>query len=665
MQRRTSLLLALAAFTALPQAALAEDSFLSTRSELLVEKGNDIELSIDHGHAELTVRRTLFNGGPKHDQALFFLDIPDGSVATGLRTQGIQNGQPIWFKGDLLEAEAAAAKYKELTGIGGYYPKDPALLSWRSQGLLALQVFPVEPNKQKVVEYTLHMPTDYIEGLDQIHLRKMGTDKLSAQLVVRTTSTEDTLLINGKTVSSGTHVALDKEEGVTIALRRAFPQRFDGLFAMVPFAKERVLSRFRIELAEKISQIPKNARIAVLLDASRSLDERELAAEKAAAAAYLSHFSDAQVQVISFNRRVHERFSGFTGAAQVLKDWGNFKLEPENGSAVDDALAKADALLAKAPPNAPKRIVLFTDLRTRQEITPERARARLSKSGALLHIGIIQAGFVSLERQDEHPWMSVVKPMGGMVWNASASADQGDAEVMRGAYEELARPLRVDHFQVNAPGLAKEDFAFLPETLNEGEAFEDARIAKKQIPWVEMRGQMWSMPVKRTIVPDEREAKLWSALVFGSSLLHELTEEEMMPLAMRGGAVSPVTSYLAIEPGVRPSTEGLDEGESFGAGGIGLSGVGEGGGGRGEGIGLGSIDLNGFLKKEFQARWTACKGKGHVSVHLQTTLSEIADVRVSVSEKQKTAQSCMEEAVWAFALPRTFSAEWEAFDVVL
>ena len=31
---------------------------------------------------------------------------------------------------------------QELTGIGGYYPKDPALLSWRAQGQLALQVFP-------------------------------------------------------------------------------------------------------------------------------------------------------------------------------------------------------------------------------------------------------------------------------------------------------------------------------------------------------------------------------------------------------------------------------------------------------------------------------------------------------------------------------------------
>src|SRR6185503_12383532 len=61
----------------------------------------------------------------------------------------------------------------------------------------------------------------------------------------------------------------------------------------------------------------------------------------------------------------------------------------------------------------------------------------------------------------------------------------------------------------------------------------------------------------------ERE-RLWSALVFGSPLVWELSEPEMMTLALKGGAVSPVTSYLAIEPGVRPSTDGLEEGRGFG-----------------------------------------------------------------------------------------------------
>ena len=40
--------------------------------------------------------------------------------------------------------------------------------------------------------------------------------------------------------------------------------------------------------------------------------------------------------------------------------------------------------------------------------------------------------------------------------------------------------------------------------------------------------------------------------------MNGLSESEMMVLAKHGRAVSPVTSYLAVEPGVRPSTEGIE-----------------------------------------------------------------------------------------------------------
>ena len=84
------------------------------------------------------------------------------------------DGAPRWFVGELMEAEAAAAKYHELTGIGGYYPKDPALLSWRSQGHLALQVFPVPPGERKTVSYTLEMPTEYRDGRHELTIPALG-----------------------------------------------------------------------------------------------------------------------------------------------------------------------------------------------------------------------------------------------------------------------------------------------------------------------------------------------------------------------------------------------------------------------------------------------------------------------------------------------------------
>ena len=77
-----------------------------------------------------------------------------------------------------MEAEAAAKKYEELTGIGGYYPKDPALLSWRTLGLLALQVFPCAPKQPKTVEITYEMPVHYHDGRYHLELPAMGTATL-------------------------------------------------------------------------------------------------------------------------------------------------------------------------------------------------------------------------------------------------------------------------------------------------------------------------------------------------------------------------------------------------------------------------------------------------------------------------------------------------------
>src|SRR5262249_1609248 len=153
-------------------------SVAGTRSELLKETTHEIQLSVARGHADLVVRRTVLNGGDRHDQAMFYIDVPSGAVATSLRTLGMQAGRPVWFTAELMEAEAAAAKYQELTGIGGYYPKDPALLSFRSQELLALQVFPVAPQTKKTVEYTLKLPTQYSGGRHRLSLPRIGTGEL-------------------------------------------------------------------------------------------------------------------------------------------------------------------------------------------------------------------------------------------------------------------------------------------------------------------------------------------------------------------------------------------------------------------------------------------------------------------------------------------------------
>lgn len=126
------LLATLTAIAAWSSHARALDSFHGTRTVALSERGHSVVLTLARDYAELVARRTIWNGGKQSDQATFHIALLEGAVATRLRSRGIGPSAP-WFEGELLEAEEAAAKYKELTGIGGYYPKDPALLSWRAQ----------------------------------------------------------------------------------------------------------------------------------------------------------------------------------------------------------------------------------------------------------------------------------------------------------------------------------------------------------------------------------------------------------------------------------------------------------------------------------------------------------------------------------------------------
>jgi hypothetical protein len=130
---------------------------------------------------------------------------------------------------------------------------------------------------------------------------------------------------------------------------------------------------------------------------------------------------------------------------------------------------------------------------------------------------------------------------------------------------------------------------------------------------------------------------------------------------MYGRAVSPRTSYVAAEPGTRPSTDGLTDANLYG----GLLGneVGEMEGG----YGLGReaprpnlatlIDTRPCLRAHPQDRpWS-------VSLSVETTRDEVADVSTTTTG---ALAACLVEAAWALRLDRgTFSHSREQFSVEL
>lgn len=639
------------------------DTFRATRSEKLVEKSHKIDIQIGHGYAELRVRRTVHNGGPRHDQATFYIDMPAGAVATGLRTLGVVDGKPHWFAGELLEAEAAAARYRELTGVGGYYPKDPALLSWRSQSLLALQVFPCVPGEDKTIEYTLRMPTEYRDGRHHIVLSNVGTEKLFAQATVTPLIPGEKIFIGDIPVNNMGSVHLKEEVDLSVVPGSA--NLLDGDVASLPVNPTKNIVHYHVEAAPRLGTVPSGAHVVVLVDGSRSLSDAEGQAARAMAGAFVEHFPAGRIAVVPFDRRIGEAATGFVSVGQAQNVLKTMPTQRNNGSHVDMALAHADAMLAKAPAGLARRILLLTDTRTRAAITPEVLKGKMAKSGALLHVGVVRRNHEpSLMRNDAHAWNGVTRPSGGLVWNAAVDLYARDSAAMSNVFEEWARPKRIDHLSVRLSGVNDKQVAH-PHTLDEGQGLEDLRLPGTALTALEISGELWATPIKKEFAPNAAENQRWAGLFFGTHLYSKVTEQEMMPLAMLGKVVSPVTSYLAIEPGVRPSTEGLEEMAGFGTGF---------GSGSGRAIdplyGVGSVkypdDKETFLRREIDKALTQCGGSGRkAKTSLETTLAEIVDVKMSIAGEGADSKltGCVQEGVWNISLRSDFRSEHEVFNV--
>jgi hypothetical protein len=650
--------------------AAAADTFGATRTSGLTEHQSRIALRFAHDHAELVVQRSVFNSADVSDQATWFIDLPTGAVATALRTRSAGQGAPRWFSGELMEAETAAERYRELTGIGGYYPKDPALLSWRDQSLLALQVFPCPAHAEKVVEYTLEMPTKYNEGAYHLSLPAMGTEAQLAELHVAAVDSEDRLLVNGAPVPANGNVAFDRTSDIDLALVPA-AGALEADLVSVPFAAGRVLTRFAVRAGPRLSRVPVGAYLVVVIDSSRSVDSEFEGAAKVAIDAYLSHFADAHVELMTFDREPRRVLGRFVDVKSARGALSRLALSPKNGSDVDQALFQADQLLASAPVARPRRIVLVTDGLVRASLTGERLRGALSQSNALVHVGLLNSGEAALSRKDDHPWAPALRARHAVVWDASAPAmlDADQQRATERVFEEWARPTHIDNLSAlsdNLGVLNQLEEAGLTTSLAEGAGVEGLYVDPRTTRSLNLSGELWLEPVRVLSTRNAASESRWAGLSFGSTVLDQLTESEMTTLAWLGHAVSPVTSYLAIEPGVRPSTEGLEPSmQGYGAGLGSLFGGCE---GTGVSSNAPALDRQAYLESALTADYRRCGGAPHdYQVELETTRAEIVRVEAmaQTNRHDPLLESCLTEAAWALELPVGFSEDWEQFRVEL
>jgi hypothetical protein len=219
----------------------------------------------------------------------------------------------------------------------------------------------------------------------------------------------------------------------------------------------------------------------------------------------------------------------------------------------------------------------------------------------------------------------------------------------------LVRPIRIDGFEIT--GIEADN---VPETLEEGDGIREVRAVTraKASNRVVLTGKIWGDAYRKEVAVDAAFSRAAAAFVFSEDDHGELSNAEMMKVAMMGRAVSPVTSYLAIEPGVRPSTAGIP-----------LELRGRSGSGFGAGGGSGYVRDGSFRRKPDLMALVADAAKACVAKHkpatgwtvtidVETTKDEVVDV--ATTSKLPIAP-CLVEAVWAVRLDAQWDLEREEF----
>jgi len=707
-----STLLGLAGFAS--SAPARADSLRSTRGQPVVELSHAVDVDIADGLATLRVRRSFENRGALEEQIEMEIELPPGAAATGLRIKGKKR----WYEGLLMEAQMADVVYESLTGFGPWRVKDPALLFWDDLGALRLMLFPVLPGVVSTIEYTLLVPLTYRDGRyafaypARVHQAELAVPSIAArnrglrlevngeqldarerrplarrmlageeyppddleggvELVAADEIWDDTELEEQSTWGLGQALAGGETlDEVGLSLVTAPAPAIDVVatrYATFQLAPDKLLYALELDAAAELQPAPRRASVVFVVDASRSFDRAGIDASLDLCRAYADHLPDARVEVVLFRREATRLLDQFVpgdriDAALELAATGD-ALEPGNGSALDAGLALAAELLERR--RGPRRIVAIGDGRMRERFRNSLAADALSAVAEQAVVHLVELSPVAaddevvLTRDDEDALAPIALAHGGMLValeTGNRVPDYGQAAL------ELVRPLRIHDFNVSA-GDRPFGEVDVVEELWEGEGHRFMAISDEAPPFVALQGRIWAEPFIRIVAADpERGGELLPALLFGSDLYFGLERGEMMRAAAAGKAVSPVTSYLSVEPGTRPSTAGFEE-----EGGLGVAGFGSGGGGFsigcGGALGIGAGDPTDYaelIEELAAAGAAACRAAGGpsdpVPLQIDCTLDEIVDVEVEPSDNA-ALDHCLEEAVWAVQLPSLFKHE--------
>lgn len=458
-----------------------------------------------------------------------------------------------------------------------------------------------------------------------------------------------------------------------LAMIEVAPPAIDVLAARlgkVVASERHAFARLELDLAPQLRPLPAQARVVFVVDASHSIGPAGIDAQLAIVRAYLAHVPDARAEVVLYRRAATRLFGALIPAGEVAGRLDAARaagqLAPGNGSALE--LGAALAAEAPAGVKAGKdgvRVVLTSDELVRRRLAPAAVTAALGAlpRDAIVHVVVPELDgdeSVALVRDDDAPLAAVAAARRGVLARVTGLPARADKELVRTALG-LVRPMQLDRVTITGLAVARPGSGDPLDgggaaSLREGVGLREMVDLPRAPDRVIIAGKIWGDAFRRVVTVDGGFTRATAGWVFSEDHHGPLSEAEQMKVALLGRAVSPVTSYLAIEPGVRPSTIGIPL-ELRGVGGFGQAGVGFGGGG-------GSLRVRPDLMALVAPAARACVDRHRpaagwqVRLEVETTRDEVADVVVGAGASLPVA-ACLVEAVWATRLDRRFSLDRE------
>ncbi len=425
--------------------------------------------------------------------------------------------------------------------------------------------------------------------------------------------------------------------------------------------------RVEVDAAPQLRKLPRRASVVFVVDASYSMEESGIDRQLALARAYASHLPDAAFEVIAYRRHAQRVFGAFTPAAafatSLEQHKAQGKLGARNGSAMEEGLElAAKALQGRA---GPKRIVVLSDelLRSRFSPTMGVQAVKQAPRGTITHLVVPDHNYeFEMKRDDKDVLASIPRAHRGVLYRVNFPSDVPQ-KVLAADILGLVRPVALENFKIRAAGLNSSAWD-VPDVLAEGQGVRVMTRASEVPRQAVISGMLWGTTIRRTVRATQAFSRATAAFVFSEDEHDDLSEAEMMTVAMFGRAVSPVTSYLATEPGVRPSTAGINYslvGRGGGGGGAGYGGI-----GRGSGRNPRSYTLEELVSKGIQK----CMSKHQpgpswkLELKVESTLQEIVDV-IPQRKPASAMDTCAVEAVWNTRLSWNFKHERKLHPLVL